>query len=55
MQIGGLSDDEKKEKKVQEPVTKEETNKAFNTLRMFLLKNKKDCGSLIQRLEGIQE
>ena len=48
--------DDEEEKKVDmiiaETAKKEDENKAFETLRLFLLQNKQDCGNLIQKMDG---
>ena len=48
-------DEEKADEIVAETVKKEDANKAFETLRLFLLQNKQDCGNLIQKLDGFQD
>ena len=48
-------DGKKADEIIAETVKKEVANKAFETLRLFLLQIGHDCGNLIKKLDGFQD
>ena len=55
IKVDQFDDEDEEEADSRRNSQKEDANKDFETLRLFLLQNKQDCGNFIQNLDGFQD
>ena len=55
IKVDQFDDEDEEEADSRRNSQKEDANKDFVTLRLFLLQNKQDCGNFIQNLDGFQD